>query len=118
MMRSGILTPADYRRRATEAGMERTIRELVDLRGGRLFHLRDARQAPELEDLPDLIVLLPGQAAIVELKSQRRRLTSGQRQVRELLRGPIAFFGGVVRPMPKVDEQSYDDFLDWLKGAG
>lgn len=96
--------------------MERTIRELVDLRGGRLFHLRDARQAPELEDLPDLIVLLPGQAAIVETKSQRRRVTAGQREVQELLRGPIAFFGGVVRPVPRSGEQSYDDFLEWLKG--
>jgi hypothetical protein len=106
----------DYRRRATEAQMETTIRDLVDLQGGRLFHLNDARQAPELKDLPDLIVLTPGRAAIVETKSQKRRTTAGQRQVMELLRGPIVFFGGIVRPVPKEGERSFDEFLEWLKG--
>lgn len=121
-MTRGILTPAEYRRRATEAEMEDAIRKLVKLRGGRTFHLRDARQAPELEDLPDLIVLLPpnasgtGQVAIIELKSQKRRMTNGQREVRELLAGPISFLGGVVRPVPRSGERSYDDFLEWLKG--
>jgi hypothetical protein len=112
------ISAEDYQRRTTEAQMETTIRDLVNLNGGRLFHLRDARQAPELEDMPDLIVLTPGHAAIVETKSQKRRTTTGQRQVMELLSGPIAFFGGIVRPVPRDGERSFDEFLEWLKGEG
>lgn len=87
-----------YRDRATEAQMTETIAELVKLRGGRIWHLRDGRQAPELEDLPDLIIICPPVVALIELKSAKRRVTLGQAAVAALLDQCDTLVGGIYRP--------------------
>jgi hypothetical protein len=120
-MASRLVTVDHYRRRATEAQMEGAIRELVRLRGGRLWHLVDTRDAPELTDLPDLLILVPptatgpGVAAWVELKSQRRIVTPGQAEVAALLASATAFVGGIVRVDPRDGEMGYDELLEALR---
>lgn len=104
-----------YRRLPTEAAMEHAIRRAVSLKGGRCWHLGDARNAPELTDLTDLIVVVPGVAALAELKSMRRVVTPGQREVADLLATVERFVGGIVRPVPRNGEMSYDEFLDALR---
>jgi hypothetical protein len=47
--------------------MTATIADKVNLRHGRLFHLNIGNSAPELADLPDLIIFCPPVLAIVEL---------------------------------------------------
>jgi hypothetical protein len=111
---SRLVTVDRYRRRATEAQMEGAIRDLVRLRGGRCWHLVDARDAPELVDLPDLLILVPGLAAWIELKSQRRIITPGQAEVAALLASATRFVGGIVRPDPRDGELSYDELLEVL----
>lgn len=106
-----------YQRMPTEDQMMHAIQEAVGFRQGRLFHLRDARMAPELEDLSDLIVVVPGFAALAELKSQRRTVTTGQLEVATLLSTVTRFWGGIVRPVPREGETSYDDFLRMLEDA-
>lgn len=110
-------TATAYQRRATEAEMREAITKLVALRGGRLWFVRDSRQSPETEDMPDLLILLPGLAAWIELKSQRRRITPGQREVAVLLDGVERFVGGVVRPESREGEMSYDELLTTLEEA-
>ena len=113
------MTVAAYRARTTEAQMEDAVRKLVALNGGRLFHLRDARQAPELEDLQDWLIVAPWLNAVVlaEAKSAKRRITPGQQAVIELCRECWRFESFVVRSVdPKPGEVGYDDFLEWLKG--
>jgi hypothetical protein len=104
-----------YHQRTTEEGMTGAIEHLVTLFGGRLFHLRDARSAPELVDLPDLLIVCPPLLAVVELKSPARHVTSGQQSIVDLLACCDRFFTGIVRPDPKPGETSYDDFLAILK---
>jgi hypothetical protein len=101
----------------SEAAMQEAIEKAVTLRGGRLFHLNDARTAPELEDLSDLIVVVPGFAALAELKSQRRTTTQGQLELAMLLSTVTRFWGGIVRPAPRDGEVSYDDFLAMIERA-
>jgi hypothetical protein len=114
-MASRLVTVDRYRRRATEAQMEGAIRDLVAFRGGRIWHLEDARTAPELTDLPDLLILVPGLAAWVELKSQRRIVTPGQAEVAALLASATAFVGGIVRVDPRDGEMGYDELLEALR---
>lgn len=114
--RAVTLDAAAFQRRATEDEMTAAIADIVKLKQGELWHLRDARRAPELENLTDLIIVIPGLAALVELKSQDRGITFGQRRVLTLLETVERFFGGVVRPEPNPGETSYDDFLDILRG--
>lgn len=111
--RGGLTTLEVYRCMPSEAQMQDTMVEAVVARHGRAWHLRDARQSPELVDLPDLLVLLPtGLAMMLEVKSQRRTITTGQMAVADLLRVCDRFVGGIVRPMPKNDhEMSYDEAL-------
>lgn len=106
-----------YRRTITEAAMQDAIQEIVTLKGGKLWHLRDARKAPELTDLTDLIIVVPGFASLVEVKSQRRIVTPGQMDVAALLATVTRFWGGVVRPMPREGELSYDEFVAMLEAA-
>lgn len=111
-----------YRRTLTESEMTDAISDLVAIRHGRMWHCRNTSRSPELEDMPDLVILLPsngvtpGLLAVAELKSPSRQLTRGQRQVAELMSSVTSVFCGVVRPEPKEDEFSYDDFLDVLRG--
>jgi hypothetical protein len=59
--------------------------------------------------------LVPGQAAWVELKSQRRIITPGQAEVAALLASATRFVGGIVRPEPIDGELSYDELLEVLR---
>lgn len=97
--------------------MQLGIAELVGLRGGRLFHVRDARRSPELEDLPDLIVIAPPLLGLWELKSATRRITRGQLQVAELLARCDRLSTGIVRSVPRPGELGYDEALDLLRGG-
>ena len=114
------LTVSEYRERSTEAEMTETIAELVGFLGGRMWHVRDSRQAPETADMPDLVIIVPGLVAIVELKSQLRGITLGQAEVRDLLLSipdnPYCV-GWMVRPNPdrSVGERSYDELLERLR---
>jgi hypothetical protein len=103
-----------YHRSMTEAQMEDAIRDLVGTRG-RVYHLRDARNAPELADLPDLLIFAPPVIALVELKSQRRKVAPGQAEVIGLLSRCDELIAGIVRPEPREDEWSYDDLLALLR---
>lgn len=112
----GAMTTVDvYRRLPTEAQMLHAIEQKVDYLGGRLWHVNRSDECPELTDLPDLIVIVPGLAALVELKSQRRTVTRGQREVAALLATAERFWGGIVRPVPRAGEMSYDAFLEMLE---
>lgn len=109
---------AAYRKQITESGMRQSIVEAVERRGGKVWWVHDSRYAPATADLPDLIVALPGRVAFVELKSQRRRITDGQRAAIDLLGGATRADVFVVRPEPKdPSETGYDAFLAWVEGA-
>jgi hypothetical protein len=113
---------AVYRRSMTEAAMEAAIRELVERRGGRVFHVNDARFAPGMTDWPDLAIVAPwlagGTVVFVELKSWTRRVTSGQEAVLGLLRGCTRAETLLVRSEPKhAGETAYDDFVRYLEGS-
>src|SRR5436190_20427581 len=116
--RGGHMTVAAYRKQLTEAGMRQAITEAVERQGGRVWFVSDSRYAPGTVDLPDLIVALPGRVAFVELKSQRRRITDGQRAALDLLGQATRADVFVVRPEPKDEtETSYESFLAWLEGC-
>lgn len=103
-----------YRRVVTEAAMRSAIAELVALKGGRLFFVRDSRQAPEMTDFPDLVILLPPRVLFVELKSHRRATTAGQAEVIAMLEGCGDVDAIVVRPVPRAGEMAYADFIAFL----
>lgn len=116
---TATLTPAAYHRRMTERSMRDAIIEIVTCRGGKVFFVHDSRSAPATADLPDLIVIAPWMRAVflVELKSQRRPVTTGQAEVLALLAGCRTVISGIVRPVPREGEMSYDQFLGWLDGS-
>lgn len=112
------MTAAAYQGRMTEKDMEQTVRALVELRGGRLFHVRDARTSPELADLPDWLIIDPmsGRVLLIEAKSQKRQVTMGQAAVLMMLDECSRFEGYVVRPVPKhPGEVAFDDFVEFLR---
>lgn len=117
----GGMTPiARYRRTMREDAMQVAIEELVALRQGRVWHVRRSDVAPELVDLPDLLILDPAgnRAVLAELKSQRRSVTAGQAAVLQLAARCERFHSFTVRPEPRDEtEMSYDSFLNYL-GAG
>ena len=106
------------RRLPLETEMEQAVREAVEYRGGRCWSIRDSRKFA-VQDMPDLIVVLPPVIYLVELKSQRRQITDGQAAVLELLEGCEFVQSGIVRPIPRdAGEISYDDFINLIKGEG
>ena len=111
----GTIDVATYRRLPTEAQMQGAIEELVAYRGGRCWHVNDARNVPEMIDCPDLLILCPPFGAMIELKSQRRQVTDGQREVAILASQCPRFIGGIVRPDPLAREWSYEDMLSALR---
>lgn len=112
------MTVAAYRRTLSEKAMRQAIVEAVERQGGKVWWVHDSRYAPATADLPDLIVALAGRVAFVELKSQRRQITDGQREALDLLGTATRADVFVVRPEPKdPSETSYDAFLNWLEGA-
>jgi len=96
--------------------MQAAIAGLVTMRGGKLYHVRDSSKSPELEHLPDLIILDPRAARVIfaELKSQSRTVTLGQAAVMQMLAECNRFESAIVRPSPKPGELSYDAFMRWL----
>jgi hypothetical protein len=109
-------TISRYRRSITEAGMQEAIQRLVNLRGGRLYHVRRSDVAPELVDLPDLLLILPDlqTVAFLELKSPRRQVTPGQQEVLAMLAECRRVESMIVRPEPRLGEVGYDAALEWL----
>lgn len=104
----------------TEAGMQEAVQQLVDLRGGRLFHVRRSDVAPELTDLLDWLIVDPraGRVLLIEAKSQTRLITRGQADLLTMLRECDRFETGVVRPEPLGPaEIAYTSFLDFLGGS-
>ena len=111
-------TVDDYRKLPTEADMLAGLEQIVQLKGGRCWHIRDSRNCPETADLWDTTILLPGLLVAVELKSQRRPFESaGQAAVASVLATVERAVCGVVRPVPKPGELSYDEVLDLLRRA-
>lgn len=115
------MTPlARYLRTMREDAMQLAIEELVALRQGRVWHVRRSDVAPELVDLPDLLILDPAgnRAILAELKSQRRSITAGQAAVLQLAAQCRHFHSFTVRPEPRDEtETSYDAFLAWMGEA-
>jgi hypothetical protein len=109
------ISAEEYQNRIAEEEMRAGILDLVTLKGGRLWATRDTRQSPELEDEPDLRIIVPPFAMLLELKSQDRGLTIGQRPVAELMRHVERVCCGVVRPVPAIGEYGYDELLDILR---
>ena len=110
---------ARYQALPREDAMEEAIRELTEgYRGGKVFHIRNSSKAPEMEGFPDLVIISPPWLAIVELKSQEREVTVGQRRVLTLLEGVTRLHTGIVRPEPHPGETGYAEFLELLKETG
>jgi hypothetical protein len=107
------MSVARYRALPTEDEMERTIREAVELLGGRCWHVRDSRRL-DVQDMPDLLIVLPPFVALLELKSQRRKVTPGQESVLQLLERCHIVTSGIVRPVPKEGEMSLDEALELM----
>lgn len=106
---------ADTRPLPKEIEMERAIREGVGYRGGHVFSVRDSRKLA-VEHMPDLLIVAPHieTVALIELKSQRRDLTDGQRHVLDLLTRCDRLLTGVCRPVPRDGEIGYDELLQRL----
>lgn len=117
MVSSATMPSAAYQQCTTEAEMEDAIRDLVALRGGRCWHVNDARSSPEMADAPDLLILLPGAAFWIELKSQKRHVTPGQKEVAALMATVTRFVGGTIRPHPREGELSFDELIALLEAA-
>lgn len=107
-----------YRRSKKESDMQRTASECVGHLGGRLFHVRRSDVAPELVDLPDWLIIAPHlrTVALIEAKSQKRKLTDGQESVLAMLAECDRLLTGVVRPDPHPGEIAFEDFMNWLEG--
>jgi hypothetical protein len=68
-----------------------------------------------LTSLPDLVVLVPGTVAMLELKSRQRGFERGQVGVAALLATVERALCGVVRPVPRrPGELAYDDVVEAL----
>lgn len=108
-----------YLRDSVEAEMQAGLDQIVRLKGGRSWHLEDARNAPELVDIWDTTILLPGWVFLLELKSNHRGFESaGQAEVAARLNDIRRVVSGVVRPEPvSPNEYSYDELLDILGRA-
>lgn len=89
--------------------MEQTIRDLVEIKHGRVFHIRDSRYAPEMEGFPDLVIISPPILAVVELKSITRRVTPQQQAVVDLLADCTGLVTGIFRPY------ELDDLIEVLR---
>ena len=119
-VQNGIIDCARYQASMTEADMERTVSDLVAVRGGRLFHVRRSDVAPELTDLLDWLIIDPAgqRVLLVEAKSRKRAVTEGQSRVLELTRECSRFESFLVRSVnPKEGETAFDDFLNYLAGV-
>lgn len=113
-------TRATSRALPREREMEAAIREGVARLGGYVWSVPDSRRTATA-DMPDLIIAVPrrevagatrpGIVALVELKSQARPVTPGQRHALGILAGCTDLVTGIVRPVPREGEMSYDALL-------
>lgn len=117
------MTADEYQERMTEAQMTDTIVEKVRSLGGRCWHVRDSRKSPETEDMPDLVIVIPGLVALIELKSAKRQVTPGQQHVMDIAHcispsqdNLIDGLATIVRVKPRPDEMAFDHFLALLDG--
>jgi hypothetical protein len=111
-----VISASDYGAAATEAGLEATIKAWVEYRGGRCFHVTDSR-GQDVEDMLDLLIILPPVVALIELK-KRRRLTDGQASVLVLLDRCDTVIAGVVRSQRRrLGEWSLNELLAILDEA-
>jgi hypothetical protein len=111
-----VISARDYEATATEADLEATIKAWVEHRGGRCFHVNDSR-GQDVEDMLDLLIILPPAVALIELK-KRRRLTDGQASVLALLDRCDTVIAGVVRSQRRRSgEWSLDECLEVLDAA-
>ena len=96
--------------------MERTVSDLVTLRGGRLFHVRRSDVAPELTDLPDWMIVAPHLRTVllIEARSQKRKITPGQQGVLDQLSACDRLVTGIVGPVPHPGEIGYDEIVALL----
>ncbi len=108
-----------YLASSSEVDMQRAIEDLVRMRNGRLWHVRNSKASPELVDLPDLLIADPKASRVIfaELKSQSRKVTPGQAVTLQLFGECTTFESGIVRPIPHPGEWSYDAFIEWLGGS-
>lgn len=106
-----------YRRSMREVEMQQGIIDLVAARGGLVWVVRDSRGLG-VESMPDLQLVLPWKrtVAYVELKSQKRDVTDGQRHALDLLAECDRCEAMIVRPDPRPGERAYDDMIRWLGG--
>lgn len=109
-----------WRVQMREAEMETAITELVTIKHGLVWSIRDSR-GMNVAHMPDLIVVAPwlatGTVMLVELKSQKRVLTPGQREALSILSQCSRFDSMIVRPGPRDEtETDYDTFLAMLRG--
>lgn len=105
-----------YRASMTEDQMQQAVAAAVKARHGEFFHVRRADASPELVNLPDWLILDPMSETVylIEAKSQRRKITPGQAGVLALAGECNRFASGIVRPIPRPGEWSYDAFIEWL----
>ena len=105
-----------YRQSISEIQMRESIIELVTIRGGRVFYIRDSRGTPEMTGFPDLVLVLPdkGMVMFVELKSQKRRVTEAQQVVMWTLQQCSEVRSYLVRPKPHEGEISFDQLMEVL----
>ena len=109
---------AAYLRSPLEEEMGDAIEQIVKLKGGRLWRVNDSRNCPELADVWDLSILVPGWAMLLELKSNGRVWESaGQEEVAARLADVRRIVCGVVRPEPGPGEYGYDELLDILRSV-
>jgi hypothetical protein len=114
-MRSPI---AAYGASATEADLLRAFTDLEDKVGlGFVWHVRYA-PGQRLDGMPDLVCVVPPVVALLEIKTQRDRVSPRQRAVMEALSWCTQVVAGVVRPVPKPGEWSIDDALALMLAAG
>lgn len=111
------MTVTAYTRSMSETEMRNAIIAAVALQGGRVFYVHDSRMSPAMADMPDLVILLPrkGRVLFVELKSWRRKITDGQREVLAMIEACPVAEGYVVRSEAKdVHDLGYQQFMEWL----
>ena len=107
-------TAKAYGSTATEHSLELAIAEYVARNGGRCWHVRDSR-GMNVVDMPDLLIILPPMIGLIELKSQRRKVTAGQHEVLRLISECRVIESGIVRPIPQEGEMSLDDVLEVME---
>jgi hypothetical protein len=105
-----------YNETASENALELAITEYVARNGGKCWHARDSR-GQNLKGMLDLHIVLPPTVMDVELKSQKRVVTTEQQETLALLARCSEFAYAVVRPSPKPGEVTLDELFAYFDRA-